>query len=184
MKKILGCLFLCFLVVSCSSKQEDLSNYKKAIDATKNAQYEQAIELFNNALNETNDDEMKAKILYNTGFCYGIMKDFDKEIEYFKKSLEAYSSFQPALCSLGYYYYDNKDLDNSLKLYEQLIKVNPEHEEAYYRIALIQKELGNEEVAMQFMQKAAELESPEAKEFLLHQSNQEGQDNKEEQDNQ
>ena len=166
MKKILGCLFLCFLVVSCSSKQVDLSSYEKAIDATKNAQYEQAIELFNIALNEATDDETKARILYNIGFCYGIKKDFDKEIEYYNKSLEIFPSFQPALYDLGEYYYNNNDLDSALKMYEQLVKVNPEHEGAYYKLALVQDALGNKEESMKNMQKAADLDSPEAKKIL------------------
>ncbi len=166
MKKIIAFLFLCFLVVSCSSKQVEVSNYQKAIDAAKNAQYEQAIELFNIALNEENNDETKASILYNIGFCYGIMKNIDKEFEYYNKALELYPSFQPALYDLGSYYYNNNDLNNALKMYENLVAVNPEHEDAYYMIALIQNDLGNKEESMKNMQKAADLDNPEAKKFL------------------
>ena len=167
MKKILGLLFVAFLIVSCSSKQTtELSNYEKGIEAAHNAQYEQAIELFNVALNEATDDEKKASILYNIGFCYGIIKDFDKEIEYYNKALETYSDFQPALYDLGEYYYDNNDLNNALKMYEKLVAVNPEHEGAYYMIALIQNDLGNKEESMKNMQKAADLDSPDAKKFL------------------
>lgn len=166
MKKILGLLCAVLFIAACSSKQEETSNYRKGIEAAHNAQYEQAIELFNTALNEENNDEMKASILYNIGFCYGIMKEFDKEIEYYKKSLETYSDFQPALYDLGEYYYNNNDLDSALKMYEHLVEVNPEHEGAYYRLALVQNALGNKEESMKNMQKAADLESPEAQEFL------------------
>lgn len=166
MKKILGLLFVTLLVVSCSSKQVELSNYEKGIDAAKNAHYEQAIEFFNIALNEATDDERKASIFYNIGFCYGIMKQFDKEIEYYNKSLETFSSFQPALYDLGEYYYNNNDLNNALKMYEKLVEVNPEHEGAYYKLALIQNALGNKEESMKNMQKAADLDSPDAKKFL------------------
>jgi len=167
MKKILGLLFVALLVVSCSSsKQAEPSNYEKGIEAAHNAQYEQAIELFNVALNEATDDERKASILYNIGFCYGIMKDFDKEIEYYNKSLETFPSFQPALYDLGEHYYNNNDLNNALKMYEKLVEVNPEHEGAYYMLALIQNALGNKEESMKNMQKAADLDSPDAKKFL------------------
>ena len=166
MRKVVGLLFAMFLIVSCSSKQAELSNYKKGIEAAHNAQYEQAIELFNIALNETTDDEKKASILYNIGFCYGIIKEFDKEIEYYKKSLEIFPSFQPALYDLGEYYYNNNDLENALKMYEKLVAVNPEHEGAYYMLALIQDSLGNKEESMKNMQKAADLDSPDAKKFL------------------
>ena len=167
MKKVVGLIFAMFLIVSCSSsKQVELSNYEKGIEAAHNAQYEQAIELFNVALNEATDDEKKASVLYNIGFCYGILKEFDKEIDYYKKALETDSSFQPSLYDLGKYYYDNKDLENALKMYEKLVEVNSDHEGAYYMIALIQNDLGNKEESIKNMQKAADLDSPEAKEFL------------------
>ena len=86
MKNFLGLLFAVLLIVSCSSKQADLSNYEKGIEATKNAQYEQAIKFFNSALNEENNIETKATIFYNIGFCYGIMKKLDKEFEYYNKA--------------------------------------------------------------------------------------------------
>ena len=166
MKKVVGLLFAMFLIVSCSSKQVELSNYEKGIEAAHNAQYEQAIDLFNMALNEVTDNERKASVLYNIGFCYGIMKDLDKEFEYYNKALEIYPSFQPALYDLGNYYYNNNDLNNALKMYERLVAVNPEHEDAYYMIALIQNDLGNKEESMKNMQKAADLDNPEAKKFL------------------
>lgn len=166
MKKILGLLVLAvFVVVACASKQE-LSNYAKGIEATKVQDYDQAIELFNIAANEETNPEIKASALYNAGFCYGIKKDFDKEIEYYKKSLEAFDVFQPALYDLGKYYYNNKNFVESLKMYEKLVNVNPEHEGAYYMIALMQMELGSNEEGLNTMKKAAELNSPEAKEFL------------------
>ena len=167
MRKFLCLLFVVFLVVSCSSKQTiELSNYEKGIEAAHNAQYEKAIELFNVALNEATDDEKKASILYNIGFCYGIMKDFNKKLEYYNKSLEIFSDFQPALSDLGEYYYDNNDLNNALKMYEKLVAVNPENESAYYMLALVQNDLGNKEESIKNMQKAADLDSPDAKKFL------------------
>ena len=166
MKKFLGLLFVLFLVASCSSKQANLSNYEKGIEATKNAQYEQAIEFFNSALNEENKDETKATIFYNIGFCYGIIKNFNKEIEYYNKALEISPDFQPALYDLGEYYYDNNDLNNALKMYEKLVAVNPENENAYYMLALVQNDLGNKEESIKNMQKAADLDSSDAKKFL------------------
>ena len=166
MKKILMLLFLCFLMVSCSSNRVELSNYEKGIEATKSAQYEQAIEFFNKALKEENSNDAKASALYNIGFCYGLMKNFDKEIEYYNKALDIFPYFQPALYDLGEYYYNNNDLNNALKIYEKLIVINPEYEDAYYMLALIQNDLGNKEESMKNMQKAADLDSSEAKKFL------------------
>lgn len=168
MKKVLGLLLVGFFVVSCAPKQE-ISNYAKGIEATRNQQYEQAIEFFNNAVNEENDYEMKASALYNIGFCYGIMKDFEKEVQYFQEALDFFPSFQPALYDLGKYYYDNKDMEKALEMYEQLTEVNPEHEGAYYMLALIQDALGNQDEAMINMKKAAQLNNQQAKEFLAEQ---------------
>lgn len=169
MKKFLSLLllFTIICVVACSSNQEVTKNsYTEGIEATKNGQYEQAIALFNESLNEETDNERKASALYNIGFCYGIMKDFDKEIDYYKKSLETFDGFQPALYDLGEYFYKNNDFDNALKMYEKLVEVNPEHEGAYYMLALVQDALGDKEESIKNMQKAADLESPEAKKFL------------------
>lgn len=167
MKNFLS-LFLFFTVicvVACSSKHE-MSSYSQGIEAAKNGQYEQAIDFFTESLNEDENNEIKASALYNIGFCYGIMKDFDKEIDYYKKSLDSFDRFQPALYDLGMYDYNNKDLDNSLKMFEKLAQVNPEHEGAYYMLGVIFNDMGNKEQAFINMQKAAELNSPEAKEFL------------------
>ena len=162
MKKILGFLVVCFLVVSCSSQQTpEVSNYEKGIEEAHNAQYAQAIEFFNVALDETTDDEKKADILYNIGFCYGVMNEFEKEIEYYNKSLEAFPDFQPALHDLADYYYKTDDLDNALKMYEKIVEVNPEDEEAHYTLALIQDALGNKKESTENMQKAEDLDSQE-----------------------
>ena len=166
MKKFLGLLCVALLIVSCSSKQGELSNYEKGIQAAKDGQYEKAIEFFNVSLNDRNKDEDKAAVLYNIGFCYGIMKDSKKELEYYNKALETFSDFQPALYDLGEYYYNNNDLNNALKMYEKLVSINPEHENAYYMLALIQNALGNTDESMKNMQKAADLDSSEAKKFL------------------
>ncbi len=167
MKKILGLLCVAFLIVSCSSnEQAKVSSYEQGIQAAKDGQYEKAIELFNVALNDKDNVEEKAFVLYNIAFCYGILKDFDKEIEYYKKSLETFPDFQPALYDLGEYYYNNNDLNTALKMYEKLVAVNPNHEGAYYMLALVQNALGNKEESMKNMQKAADLDSPDAKKFL------------------
>ena len=51
-------------------------------------------------------------------------------------------------------------------MYEKLVAVNPENESAYYMLALVQNDLGNKEESIKNMQKAADLDSPDAKKFL------------------
>lgn len=167
MKKILSFLFLGLMFVSCA--QQD--NLSVAVEMIKNKQYDSAIEMFNKIASQTNDKDIKSNALYNIGLCYGLKEDYEKEIEYYKKAIEEYASCQPALYELGMIYYKNKDLDNSLNLFEKLIEANPEHEGAYYMVGVIQNDLGNEEVAMAAMQKSADLDSAEAKEFLAKKQN-------------
>lgn len=169
MKKIIGLFLMVVFVVACSSKQVELSNYAKGIEAAKSKQYEQAIEFFDKSVNEETNPEIKASALYNIGFCYGIMKNYEREIEYYKKSVDMFPDFQAGLYDLGKYYYDNKDLKNSLKMFSHLVEVNDIHEGAYYMLALTQLELGEQEEAMTNMKKAADLNSPEAKQFLEQQ---------------
>lgn len=169
MKKLLGLFLMFIFVVGCSSKQVELSNYAKGIEATKSKQYEQAINFFNKTVDEETNVEIKASALYNIGFCYGIMKNYEKEIEYYKKSVDVFPDFQAGLYDLGKYYYDNNNFESASKMFSHLVEVNDIHEGAYYMLALAQLELKKNEEAMANMKKAAELDSPEAKQFLEQQ---------------
>jgi Tfp pilus assembly protein PilF len=60
------------------------------------------------------------------------------------------------------YYKKNGDNENSLKMFEKLIQVNPTHEGAFYMVGLIYSETGDKEKSEEYFQKAAELGSPEA----------------------
>ena len=162
MKKILSFLFLGLMFVSCT--QQD--NLSVAVEMMKNKQYDSAIEMFNKIVSQTNDKDIKSNVLYNIGLCYGLKEDYEKEIEYYKKAIEEYSSCQPALYELGMIYYKDKDLDNSLKLFEQLVEVNPEHEGAYYMVGVVQNDLGNKEDAIINLQKAFDLGMTDAAELL------------------
>ena len=67
---------------------------------------------------------------------------------------------------LYYIYYKNNDFDNSLKFFEQLKEVNPEHEGAFYMAGMVYKSLGDEEKCVINLETAAELGSTEAKDLL------------------
>ena len=164
MKKNLVVLLLGVLCFACSQKMND--DYSVAVEIMKNGQYDNAIEIFNRVVSQQSDDEVKSNAMYNIGFCYGLKNDYDKEIEYYKKAIEAYPSCQPALYDLGMIYYKNSDLDNSLKLFEQLKDVNPEHEGAYYMIGVIHRDLGNKEDMIINLQKAVELGSTDAENLI------------------
>ena len=193
MKKILGLLCVALLIVSCSSKQEDVAAdadvnvdvveeeviqeetpqkvegyYEQGLQAEKDGQYEQAIEFFSKELEENKDikDEDKAVNLINIGYCYGKLNDFDKEFECYDKALKIIPDFPPTIFALGEHYYNKKDLDNALKMYEKVVEAIPTFGEAYYKLALVQKDLGNDELSMINMKKAADLRDPEALKFL------------------
>lgn len=170
MKKIFICLFFSVILFSCAKQQD---NYNVAIEMLRNGQYDNAIEMFNKVVSTEQNKDIKASALYNIGFCYGIKKDYAVELEYYKKAIDVLPSYQPALYDLGKYYYETKDFENSLKMYSKLIEVNSEHEDAYYMLAIVQIELGNNDEAMMNMNKAAELGSPDAQNFLVQQNNQE-----------
>jgi len=166
MKKILICLFFSVVLFSCAKQQD---NYAIAVEMLRSGQYDNAIEMFNTVVNTEQNKEIKADALYNIGLCYGIKKDYDTEIEYYKKAIEVADTCQRALYDLGRYYYDNKDFENSLKMYSHLVEVGPKNGDGYYMLALVQIELGNKEEAMVTMNKALELNSPEARKFLAEQ---------------
>jgi len=177
MKKFLGLLCVALLIVSCSSEQVELSNYDKGIQAAKDGQYEKAIDFFSIELKRNLSDKDKAANLCNIGFCFGRLKDFDKELEYYNKSLEIVSDFPPTLFALGKYYYSKKDLNKALEIYEHLVNVDPEYGDAYSMLASIQNELGNEDAAIVNMQKAKELQNIESKESSEQEEDKQEQNN-------
>ncbi|MGE4384383.1 MAG: tetratricopeptide repeat protein [Endomicrobiaceae bacterium] len=161
MKKIIG-LFLALVFAAACTQQVPVSDYKKGIEAAKNKQYDQAIAFFNTAVATEKDKDMVANALYNAGLCYGIKENYEEEISYYKKALEASDSCQPALYDLGMYYKKNGDNENSLKMFEKLTEVNPTHEGAFYMVGLIYGENGDKEKSEEYLKKAAELGSAEA----------------------
>lgn len=163
MKKIYLLVFLTICIFGCASK---MSDYQKGIEATKNKQYKQAIALFNTVASTEKDKNIVASALYNAGFCYGIIGNFEEEVTYYQKALEASDTFQPALYDLGVYYKDHKDIETSFKMFGRLIEINPAHEGAFYMIGKIYDESGDKKKAAEYYKKAAELGSPEAQEAL------------------
>ena len=68
---------------------------------------------------------------------------------------------------IGYTYNELKNYGKKgLKMYEKVVEAIPTFGEAYYKLALVQKDLGNDELSMINMKKAADLRDPEALKFL------------------
>ncbi len=161
MKKNYLAVLAAIFIFGCA-QQPEISDYENGIEAAKDEQYEEAISYFISAASSEQDKNIVASALYNAGFCYGIEENFESEIEYYKKALEASDSFQPALYDLGVYYKENNDIENSLKMFNRLIDVNPFHEGSFYMMGLIYKQSGDLQKSEEYLKKAAELGSPEA----------------------
>jgi Tfp pilus assembly protein PilF len=54
--------------------------------------------------------------------------------------------------------FNNKDYKNSLKYYNNILKIDPEHKEANYNIALIYEKENEEKKALSYFKKALELD--------------------------
>lgn len=127
-------------------------------------QYPEAIEQFEMIL-EKNPKLTDA--LYNAAYIYfKYLKDYDKAITYFEKTLKIFSLHLDARFNLGLCYYLKDNKEKAIEIWEQLVQVYSDYGPAYYNLALTTKELGRKDEARLFYQKYLEIPVKEPVQYL------------------
>jgi len=112
----------------------DDSPLKKAEDAYKNGQYQEAIDIYANYTKEEN------RVYYNIGNCY-------YKSGRFQKAIESYKKFQPdnpqeefyKYYNLGNSFFEIADFENAEVFYKKAKKIEPTDKELLYNMSLLPK---------------------------------------------
>jgi len=86
-----------------------------------------------------------AIILNKIGIIYGRFEKYSEAITYFQKSLHASPAYFSPQNNLGNVYFLQKKYEIALLAYEKALKINPENPLLLINLALIHKELGQNE---------------------------------------
>lgn len=150
--KNIFCLSFLMLCFSCSKPGDSLVN--QAIDSFQKGEYENSIELFNQALqSETRySDEFIFNLLSNV---YAAQDDFETSAFYLEKSLSKKSDYR-GFCTLGMNYQTLKQFDKAEENYFKAVQMNPEKGEAYASLGILYLEQNEDSKALEYLLKGAE----------------------------
>ncbi len=97
-----------------------IKKFKQAEQFYKIGKYKQALQRYENLIQYN-----KPLIYANIGDCYFNLKDIDKAIEYYKKSIESDKNYITPYYNLGGCYYMKKDFFNAKKVWKAGLKIAP-----------------------------------------------------------
>jgi len=116
--------------------------------------YDSAIDVFNKGIsilpNVANGYE-------GLGVCYNRLKEYSKAIENYKRVLEFNPDDVNAMSGIGECSLQLKDYSSAIQYYNMALKYDPNIVEAYYNLAYIYHQQGNEAKARQYKQEGDEL---------------------------
>lgn len=125
--------------------EEKFENGCLAIERKK---YEQAIEVFENILEE-NPEYYPA--LNKIGVVYANRNDLDTARTYFEKALNINGEYAPALVNMGSIYKEEGDIANAERYYLYSIECEEEYYLSYYNLAILYKEKNQYDLYMKYL---------------------------------
>lgn len=114
----------------------------KAIEATK-----QMIEM----------NPQDADAIYNLGYMYVKLKNYNEAIDAFKKAIEVRPDFEYAYSNLGYCYTQLKKYNESIETYKKLVEINPGNADGWMSIGIGYMYLKKFAPAVEPLQRAIEI---------------------------
>jgi len=134
--------------------------YSKGNTLLEEGYYEKAKEMFSKSIDKKKD--MFKEAYLKRGFCKYHLGDLNGAIEDMNKAMELNSMFNRDELALVYFeigneYFDKKDYDKALELYNESLYLTPEDGNVYFNIGVTNFYLGNNDQACKDLQKAREL---------------------------
>lgn len=108
--------------------------YNQAIEETKKENYKKAILLYNKCVAV---DPTFVNAWDNLGLCYRRIKEYDKSIASYNKSLEINPNGLMPLQNLGIVYRYKLDYSNAIKSYEKLALIDKNNPEVYFGLGQV-----------------------------------------------
>lgn len=131
-------------LANCYKEKNDIEStlecYKKAIEINEDfkpsyknmgctlqelKRYEEAIKCYKRGLESSIMPELNKELYANMGSCYDSLKEFSIAETYCKKSIENDENFHVGYFNLGNIYHQTKKLEESIALYDHVLKNNP-----------------------------------------------------------
>lgn len=137
---------------SLSKNSLALEYYNKGLDATKENDFEGAINYYKKAVEI---DPEFAFAYDNMGICYRKLENYDEAIKAYEKSLKIDPNGLMPLQNIGVVYIYKKEYKNAIKAYERLGEIQPNNPEVFYGLGSIYAQnLNNLEKGLDNMCKA------------------------------
>ncbi len=153
MLKALSALFFVMILFSCSKPGD--ASVEKAVEAYRLGKYEQALELFNKALEEETSysNAMIYTFISNT---YSAQEDFENAVIWLEKALEEKPDYR-SFVTLGMNYQTLKNYKKAEESYSKAIEMNPQKGEGWASLGMMFLEEGsNTDEALRCLKKGAE----------------------------
>ncbi len=128
---------------------------REAINALNKGKYDSALKLFT----ELSNNNPKNPVYYfYIGLINEKLKNYDKAIEFYKKSLEIKKDFSFSLQKLGTLYAKKGDFKKAINFYKKAIDAGSGDIDIYYNYGVCQINLGDSIKAKDYMEKVIKLD--------------------------
>ncbi len=129
-----------------SSSKEASELYELATVQIRKRLYPQAITTLRKALKQLNNepDEAKAVIENALGFALAAQDDFESAIVHYKNALKSKPDYPVALNNLGFAKQKLLQTDEALKVYQEVLSLDPKNKTARKQVQKIQKLMENQ----------------------------------------
>ena len=126
--------------------------------------FEEALEIFNNLIKETEINEDIKKSYIDVLFAYGhhlnddYTEEYEKAIEIYDQILKLEPNNHKAIYYKGVSYFYMNDFEKALKYYLKSLEIKPDYKFAYYNIGLAYESMGDLHRALKYYKNALEID--------------------------
>jgi tetratricopeptide (TPR) repeat protein len=126
-------------------------------------EYDRAIEIYNQALEEAKSDaalgkEMTAKALSGIGNCYLKQDKIPEAQKLFEQSIESSPDDEILAYNVGEIYFSNQKYDEALRYFQLAVKIKPEWPDSYLKLGYVYLNKADMAAAIQQFEKFLTLE--------------------------
>ncbi|MGD9533907.1 MAG: tetratricopeptide repeat protein [Candidatus Nitrosocosmicus sp.] len=127
----------------------------KAITLAHMGKYEDALVLFNQALEKSDNNK---SLFYNTGHSYYMLEKYTESLVLFDKALEIDPNYLIALNNKGLTLDHLNRSEEALVLFDKALKLNPNYGKAYNNKAIVLRKMGKLDDAFQTIDRALQID--------------------------
>lgn len=117
----------------------------KVTSLIQSGKYTEAVDLL---LKELSLNPKDFEVLYNLGYSYRFLEDYDNSTKYYKEALKVNPNIEVAYVGLGVVYQLKEEFNKSLDYFNQAAKINPNNVQLINSMGLTYRKMGNYPVAL------------------------------------